>query len=98
MVATATATSARATTTIRVSVAARDRLQEMARDQDRTVSQVLERLIEMERRERFWQEMEVAVERLRADPEAWADYHAEAAVWENGTIGDGLDEYADVWT
>lgn len=95
----ATATSSRATTTIRVSVASRDHLHELAVDQGRTVSQVLERLIEMNRRERFWREMDVAVERLRADPEAWADYHAEAALWENATIGDGLDEYVDdVWT
>ena len=85
----------RGTTTIRVSVDSRDRLQQMAIEQGRTVSQVLERLIELDRRERFWQEMEVAVERLRADPEAWADYHAEAAIWENATIGDGLKDYAD---
>lgn len=94
MVATAPVRS-RGTTTIRVSIASRDQLQQMANEQGRTVSQVLDRLIELDRRERFWREMEVAVERLRADPEAWADYQAEAALWENATIGDGLGDYAD---
>jgi len=89
-----TRTSKRDTTTIRVSVAARDQLHLIAQEGRQTVGEVVDALIEAERRRTFWEEMRVAVERLKADPEAWADHQAEFRLWDSASA-DGLEEYAD---
>lgn len=83
------------TTTIRVSVSARDSLQSLAREKRQSVGEVVDALLELHRREKFWEEMRVALERTRADPEAWEDYHREARLWEDATIADGLPDDED---
>lgn len=47
--------------------------------------------------EQFWREMREGYERLRADPAAWADYQAEAAVFEGGSL-DGLENEAPYYS
>ena len=82
-------------TTVRIPVAVRDELMEIAAAEDRRVGDVIRSLLEERRRRKFWEEMRVAVERTKADPVAWAKYQAEFRLWENATIADGLEEYAD---
>ena len=42
---------------------------------------VLDAAIEEYRRDVFFSELNAGFERLRADPEAWADYQAESDSW-----------------
>lgn len=42
----------------------------------------------------WWDEVKAGYERLRANPQEWADYLAEAAVWDS-TLSDGLGDPAD---
>lgn len=57
---------------------------------------VLEKALEQYRRQRFWEEMDAACAALQQDPEAWANYQAELALWEVTLMG-GLDPN-EVWT
>lgn len=86
--------SDRQTTTIRVSVEARDRLQERATKERRSVGDVLDAMIWQVEEDRYWEEMRSAVDRLRADPVAWAEYQAEIELWDS-TSGDGLADDED---
>ncbi len=90
--------SSRATTTVRVPLDGRDELQAIATSEDQRIGDVIETLLKERRKRKFWEEMRVAVERTKADPVAWAAYQAEFRLWENATIADGLEEYAnDSW-
>jgi hypothetical protein len=51
---------------------------------------VLERAIEEYRRERFMETLNAGYAALRADPDAWAEYQRELAIWDC-TLMDGLD-------
>jgi|tagenome__1003787_1003787.scaffolds.fasta_scaffold19393219_1 hypothetical protein len=42
----------------------------------------------------FFEELNASVERLKADPQAWADYQAESKALE-GTLLDGLEQGED---
>ncbi|MEW9549430.1 hypothetical protein [Nonomuraea sp. NPDC050783] len=65
-------------TTIRVSVKTRDRLARIARQEGRTMTEVLNDAIADYEHKQFWQEVDAQVERTqREDPEGWADYLAE---------------------
>ena len=90
-----TAPGPRASTTIRVPVAVRDELQEIATAEDRRVGDVVAILLKERRKQKFWEEMRIAVARTKADPVAWAEYQAEFRLWEEATIADGLEAYAD---
>lgn len=65
-------------TTIRVDLETRDRLREIAEDERRPIIEVARDAAEALRRQRFAQQVREDYARLRADPEAWADYLAEA--------------------
>ncbi|MGP4101145.1 hypothetical protein [Nonomuraea sp. KM90] len=65
-------------TTIRVSVMTRDRLARIARQEGRTMTEVLNEAIADYEQKLFWQTVDDQIERTqREDPEAWADYLAE---------------------
>ncbi|MEU8245072.1 hypothetical protein [Nonomuraea sp. NPDC048916] len=65
-------------TTIRVSVATRDRIARIARQEGRTMTEVLNEAIHDYERKRFWEELNEQIERTqREDPESWAAYTAE---------------------
>jgi len=89
------APGARASTTIRVPLTVRDELQAIATAEDQRIGDVIQALLKQRRKQKFWEEMRIAVERTKADPEDWAEYQAEFRLWENATIADGLEEYAD---
>jgi predicted transcriptional regulator len=77
------------TVTVRVSTATRDRIAELAQDAGMSMSSVVDEAIRDYKRKRFFEQLNEAVERTRADPEAWADYQAEVALFDNAA-GDGL--------
>ena len=54
------------------------------------MSSVIEEAVDAYRREIFWRQYEDGIERLRQDPEAWADYVGEREA-EAGTLRDGLE-------
>ena len=83
-----------AMTTVKISTETRDKLANLAAARKRPMSEVLAEIVERERRRAFLEEANAAYARLRADPEAWADYQAEIRSME-GTLMDGLKD--DPW-
>jgi hypothetical protein len=80
---------AAAESTVRIHAATRDKLRELATEEGRTIPDVLGELVEREDARRMLVEHNAAMEHLRANPEAWADWKAETAPWE-ATLMDGL--------
>ena len=70
-------------TTIRVSTDQRERLRRLAEDRNATMADTLDAALESLRRERFYEKMASAEQRLRSDPEAWASYVRERDMWLN---------------
>src|SRR5680860_50649 len=77
-------------TTVRVDDQLHVKLREIASEERRPIGQVIEAAIAHYQKERFWQEVEASVERLRADPVAWQEYRKEIALFEGGSM-DGLE-------
>jgi homoaconitase/3-isopropylmalate dehydratase large subunit len=77
------------TVTVRVSTATRDCIAELAAEKGASMASVVDEAVRDYRRKRFFERLNEAVERTRADPEAWADYQAEVAIFDNAA-GDGL--------
>lgn len=67
-----------ATTTVRVDAETHARLLELSRASGSSIQQTVRDAAEALRRERFATEVVDELDRLRADPDAWADYLAEA--------------------
>ena len=58
-------------------------LRVIAKDEHRPIGQIVTELVERYRREKFWRDMHEGFSRLRADPQAWAEYQAEVALWDS---------------
>jgi plasmid stability protein len=80
------------TTTIRVDEKTRDRLARRADSHGRSIGDELAAILEDLR----WQEFEQDTAELRATPELYAGYLAEAEQWSNADLGDGLAQNAAV--
>jgi hypothetical protein len=89
-----TVTRTEGSTTIRVSTAVRDELQQLAAANDRSINEALEDLLKMRRKQEFFRNMREATDRLYADPQAWEEYQDEIALWDS-TSSDGLEPYKD---
>lgn len=76
------------TTTIRVTLATHERLVELSRAADTSLIQTVRDAAEALRRERYARQVRAEFAALRADPEAWQEYLAEA---EFTAVTDGLD-------
>jgi len=83
-------------TTVRISEASRKVLGELATREGQPMQTVLEKAIELYRRQRFLEEVNVAFEKLHQDPEAWGGLLQERAQWE-ATLAEGL-EPGETWT
>jgi len=83
-----------ASTTVRLSTEARDKLAALAEECERPMSDLLAEMIERERRRVFLEGLNEDYARLRSDPVQWADYRAEIASMD-GTLMDGLED--DPW-
>lgn len=68
-------------TTIRVSLAQRQRLRQLATERSSTMADTLDDALEALRRDLFYRSMATAETELRSDPEAWASYLAERDAW-----------------
>ncbi|HKA10421.1 MAG TPA: hypothetical protein VKI99_08120 [Candidatus Dormibacteraeota bacterium] len=73
---------------MRISERARAKAEAVAAATNRSMSSVIEDAVDAYRRDIFWRQYEEGIERLRQDPEAWADYtggrEAEASALGNG--------------
>jgi predicted transcriptional regulator len=81
--------------TIRISEKSWKSLSELAKESGMSPEAVPEQAIEEFRRERFLEAVNAGYAALRADPEAWADWQKELAVWDC-TLMDGLDPN-EIW-
>jgi hypothetical protein len=76
-----------ATTTIRVDIETRQALLDLANETGDTLMDTTRAAAEALRRQRFAHHVSDELNALRSDPEAWADYLAEA---EATTVSDGI--------
>lgn len=67
---------------MRVRPETRDRLNALARRDELSMADFLERLVQREEENRLLDEMNASFEKLRSDPVAWAEYQAEAGAWD----------------
>jgi len=72
-------------------------LQEMAREENRAMGDIVADSLQRYRKERFWERARLSVERLQAQPAAWEDYKREIAIWD-GMAGDGLENEEPYYT
>jgi predicted transcriptional regulator len=79
-----------ASATVRISEKSHSTLRELAAESGESMQAVLDRAIEEHRRRLFIEAANAEYAAFRADPEAWAEYQKELALWE-GTLMDGLD-------
>ena len=87
-------TTVRTSTTVRLNRDTHERLKAIAQRTGEQLSAVMDRAIQQEERRLFWQRFHEDVARLRADPDAWAVYKADAKELE-GTLMDGIDSDED---
>jgi predicted transcriptional regulator len=78
------------TATVRISDAAHRILRELAEQTGQTMTEVLDKALDVYRRQVFFEKLNAGYAALRADPEAWAEFEAEQKLWD-ATLMDGLD-------
>ncbi len=76
------------TTTVRVDRETHSRLLEMSQDTGDSITETVRQAAEALRRLRFGLRVQEEFAAMRSDPEAWADYLAEA---ESSHVHDGID-------
>lgn len=84
-----------ATTTVRVKTTTHQTLRELAKERGETLADTLDRLVEEDRRRRMIEGAVRSWNATRADPEAWAEWQAEMALWDTASA-DGLEDESDV--
>lgn len=77
------------TTTIRISEKTHRILTQLSREAGTSMNELVDRAIELYRRQRIIAEANAAYAALRADPETWAEAQAEREEWD-ATLSDGL--------
>lgn len=77
--------------TIKIQAATHRKLQEIARSEDRSMGEIVARLVDEYEHQRFWQEAREQLARLKADPVAWKGYLDEMAEWD-GMPNEVLDQ------
>ncbi|HXT35748.1 MAG TPA: toxin-antitoxin system protein [Chloroflexota bacterium] len=81
--------SVRAHRSVRVDRDTYDRLVEVSREANIPLTRLIARALDVYDRVTMAEESNAAYARLREDPEAWADWQSELAVWDT-TLLDGL--------
>lgn len=76
--------------TVRITPSAHRTLRALAERSGRSMQDLLDEAVEELRRKRFFEQMNAAYARLKADPRASKEEQADRAAWE-GTLGDGLE-------
>lgn len=75
----------------RISEPTREVLRKLAEESGESMQAVLEKAIELYRRQRFLEESNRAFEALQANPEIWKTEQAEREAWDI-TLADGLEK------
>jgi len=78
----------RASTTVRLPVATRELVREIAAEENASQQEVLVRAVDLYRRRRFLKDVNAAYASLREDPAAWDAFRSEASTWDP-TLRDG---------
>lgn len=65
-------------------------LQELSREEEKPMGEIITYLVDRYQRERFWRGAEDDIARLKEDPSAWDSYQSELNEWDE-TVADGLD-------
>jgi hypothetical protein len=73
---------------VRMRPAAHQKLRELSERTHTSMQDTLERALEEYQRKVFFEEVNAAFARLKADPDAWAEELAERAEWD-ATLSDG---------
>lgn len=81
----------RAVTTIKVQPQTHARLLKIAKEDDRTMGEIIADLLDRYETERFWAGVKEDIARMEANPDAVAQYDAEFDLW-GSTISDGLED------
>lgn len=76
---------ARAATTIKVIPETHARLQEIAREDNQTIGELITTLVDKYEKERFWDGVSEDLANFRADKVAYQRYRDEFAEWDNQT-------------
>src|SRR3954449_4295147 len=76
--------------TVPISETSHRLLKELAERTGRSMTEVLDRALELYRRKVFFEQLNAGYAELRADPQAWAEHLAEREAWD-ATLMDGLD-------
>ncbi|MBX3070494.1 MAG: ribbon-helix-helix protein, CopG family [Thermomicrobiales bacterium] len=79
------------TTTIRVTTDVREHLAKLARNEGKTTGQLIEDMIREHEKKVFFEGLAEDFRRLRSDPEKWALYQSEVALWDTALM-DGLED------
>lgn len=69
-------------TTVRVEDDVHRTLREIAESEHRPIGKVIEEAVRLYEKEKFWNEVNASLERLREDPVAWQDSMDELAEWD----------------
>lgn len=77
------------TSTVRIKPETREHLKQIADDEGLSLTEALAQVVEAARRQRIVDQANAGWAALKADPEAWANYRREVALFE-GAIADGL--------
>ena len=77
-------------TTIRVSPQVREQLAELAKAEGKPIGQFIQGLVAEHEKRQFFKGLAEDFRRLQSDPEAWAHYQSELALWDT-TLMDGLE-------
>lgn len=82
------------TTTIRVKKELYDTVKSIAKEKNRNMQDILEQAIKDYKKREFFDSLNGAYARLRADSKAWAEEEKERAEWD-ATSSDGLENERD---
>lgn len=82
---------------VKINAQTHAKLQEIAREDDRPMGEIVTFLVDRYERERFWKGAKEDLARLKADPVAWQDYQDEIAVWDS-LAGSGLENEPPYFT
>ena len=83
--------------TVRVEPKLHATLRALAEAERRSIGDVIADAVDRYQKESFWKAMHEGFSRLRADPAAWGEYQAEAALWDSAS-GDGLEDEEPYFT
>jgi predicted transcriptional regulator len=93
---TASPDSVNTSTTLRVSTELHHRIAMLANSRGQRMQDIIAQAIDAWEQTLFWEEFDASWERIRNDPEQWAQVQADRAVWDR-TLKDGLEPDEDEW-